>query len=385
MTTETENGTADGQPDEEQLELVTEEGVDDIDENLEVLPVSYEISFYGVDYPVDGLVKRLDQDDIQIPTFDPEFEGDDDIAGFQRDFMWTKPQSDRFIESLLLGFPVPGIFLVKQTTGVLLVLDGHQRLRTLQAFYKGVLRGKEYALSRATVQEPFGGLRYEDLDPEDRRRLDDSIIHATVLRQEDPPNDHSSVYQIFERLNTGGTNLQAQEIRVALYRGPILTLLRNLNSDPDWRELYGPRAKRLKDHELVLRFLALYQRQDSYSRPMKGFLNDYMGDMQNISDEQADSLTAVFAGTTEVLNQGVGRRAFRPISNINAAAVDSVMVGVARRLEAGPIEDPEALGPRLDALLANEDYLQAIQRSTADEESVSARLRLAIDAFADAE
>src|SRR3990172_9369267 len=92
----------DSQP-EDESESVVQDGVEDIDGRLEVLPVNYEISFYGVDFPVDGLVKRLRKDDIQIPTFDPEFHGDDDIAGFQRDFMWTKPQSDRFIESLLLG------------------------------------------------------------------------------------------------------------------------------------------------------------------------------------------------------------------------------------------------------------------------------------------
>lgn len=366
---------------EEEGGLQTLEGVDDINEQLEILPMTYTISSYGVDYPVDGLVKRLEQGDIQIPTFDPEFHGDEEIAGFQRDFMWTKPQSDRFIESLLLGFPVPGIFLVKQTTGVLLVLDGHQRLRTLEAFYGGVLRGREYRLSSTTIQEPYGGLRYRDLDPEDRRRLDDSIIHATVLRQEDPPNDHSSVYQIFERLNTGGTNLQAQEIRVALYRGPILVLLRDLNNDPAWRDLYGQRPKRLKDHELVLRFLALYERHSEYKRPLKGFLNDYMAENTDISPDHAARLTAVFTSTTSAINEGIGRKAFRPQTNINAAAVDSVMFGVAKRIDRGVISDPEALLPAYEQLLTDDRYLASIQSSTADEESVKTRLELASEAF----
>ena len=362
--------------------LIKQGNVEDIDESLEVLPVTYQISSYGVDYPVDGLVKRLDQLDIRIPTFDPEFHGDDDIAGFQREFMWTKPQSDRFIESLLLGFPVPGIFLVKQTTGVLLVLDGHQRLRTLQAYYRGVLRGEEYRLSRTTVQEPYAGLRYEELDPEDRRRLDDSIIHATVLRQEDPPGDHSSIYLIFERLNAGGTNLQAQEIRVALYRGPILTLLRDLNNDPNWRELYGPRPKRLKDHELVLRFLALYDRHKSYARPMKGFLNEYMGDRKDLTPAHSKKLAKVFAATTAAIQEGIGRQAFRPRASVNAAAVDSVMFGVAQRLRKGPITRPKSLRPALNRLLKDSRYLQAIERATADEESVAQRLSLATKAFA---
>jgi len=110
-----------------------------------------------------------------------------------------RPKADRFIESLLLGLPVPGIFLVKEATGRLLVLDGHQRLFTLRAFYDGVINGVEYRLEN--VQEKFIGKRYRDLDVEDRRRLDDSIIHATVVRQDVPTDDQSSIYVIFERLN----------------------------------------------------------------------------------------------------------------------------------------------------------------------------------------
>ena len=83
-------------------------------------------------------------------------------------------------------------------------------------FYAGVLRRQEYKL--ANVQKQFDGLRFADLDPEDRRRIDDAIIHATIVRQDEPSKDQSSVYLIFERLNTGGTNLQPQEVRVALYR-----------------------------------------------------------------------------------------------------------------------------------------------------------------------
>jgi Protein of unknown function DUF262 len=116
-----------------------EESVADVDETSEIIPFRYAITSYGADYPVDGLVKRLQPQDIVIPTFDPETESSGSLEGFQRRFVWTTSQSDKFIESLLLGLPVPGIFLVKQPDGKLLVLDGQQRLRTLQAFYGGIL------------------------------------------------------------------------------------------------------------------------------------------------------------------------------------------------------------------------------------------------------
>ena len=303
-----------------------DESVVDVDESAEVIPYRYEITSYGADYPVDGLIKRLDNEDIFVPTFDPDVGGDEGIVGFQRGFVWTKPQSDRFIESLLLGFPVPGIFLVKQSSGVLLVLDGHQRLRTLQAFYSGILRGQEYRLGQ--VQEQFEGLRYADLDPEVRRRLDDSIIHATIVRQVEPSEDQSSVYLIFERLNTGGTNLQPQEIRVALYQGTLLlTLLRQLNDHPAWRSLYGSKSKRLKDHELILRFLAMFERRNAYRRPMKDFLNKYMAHRSNIDGDEGTRLENVFKSTTELVLEALGERAFRLRNAVNAAVLDSVMIG----------------------------------------------------------
>ena len=361
-------------------QIVDDEGIQDVDQSTEVIPYRYEITAYGADYPVDSLVKRLNNEDIIVPTFDPDVGGEEGIVGFQRQFVWTKPQSDRFIESLLLGFPVPGIFLVRQTSGVLLVLDGHQRLRTLQAFYAGVLRDRVYKLGE--VQEQFKGLRHIDLDPDDRRRLDDSIIHATIIRQDQPSEDQSSVYLIFERLNTGGTNLQPQEIRVALYRGKLLSLLRQLNDHAAWRSLYGQKSKQLKDHELILRFLAMLERRSEYERPMKDFLNKYMASRSNVEDDEANRLTGTFGSTADIILEALGDRAFRLGTAVNAAVLDSVMVGVAVRLEAGAISDPQTLSVAYDSLIQNEDFLQAVERATADEDAVQSRMALSIEAFA---
>ena len=114
----------------------------------------------------------------------------------------------------------------------------------MHAYYQGVINGKEYSL--ASVQDRFVGKRYKDLDTEDRRRLDDSIIHATVVRQDEPSEDQSSIYVIFERLNTGGVNLQPQEIRVALYHGEFVRVLQDLNDNTAWRILYGAKSQASK-------------------------------------------------------------------------------------------------------------------------------------------
>jgi len=357
-----------------------EEFVEDVNEPAEVLTYRYSITGYGADYPVDGLVKRLDAGDVVIPTFDPEIKINDQVGGFQRQFVWTKPQCDKFVESLLLGFPVPGIFLVKQPDGRFLVLDGQQRLRTLQAFYKGVLRGKEFALE--DVQQRYRGRTYVALDDEDRRHLDDSIIHATVIRQEQPSDDQSSIYMIFERLNTGGTLLQPQEIRVALYQGRFVNLLRDLNTFQAWRQLYGKISSSLKDQELILRFLAMYYWSDNYSAPMKDFLNRFMARNRECQLESEDSMRGIFERTAELIHASVGARAFRIKSAVNAAVADAVMVGVARRLGNGLVNDKAALRTSYEALLANDEFLAVVSKSTANEDNVKRRLFMATAAFA---
>ena len=224
-------------------------------------------------------------------------------------------------------------------------------------------------------------MRYQDLDDEDRRRLDDSIIHATVLRQEHPAGNQDAVYSIFERLNTGGSPLQPQEIRVALYSGAFLQEIGRTAADMHWRNLYGDPSARLKDHELILRVLALYESLSDYRRPLKSFLNHYLDANRNRSDYKG--LFDLFRAAAERLDGALGKTAFRPVRPLNAAILDSVFVGVMRRLEKGPINDLEQLREAYEALLKNEDYVSAIDKSTADETSVSRRIELATAAFRD--
>jgi hypothetical protein len=100
--------------------------VDDTETDDMVAPVQYDITSFGADYDAEGLVKRLQRDDIFIPLF-------------QRDFVWTQKEASRFVESLLLGLPVPGIFMAREAASKqLLVIDGQQRLKTLRFFFEGV-------------------------------------------------------------------------------------------------------------------------------------------------------------------------------------------------------------------------------------------------------
>jgi hypothetical protein len=356
--------------------------VDDLDEASEVIDFAYSITAYGADYPVDSIVKRIESKDIVVPLFRRSLGKQNDTVGFQREYVWAKPKADRFIESLLLGLPVPGIFLVKEPGGRLLVLDGHQRLHTLKSFYDGMIHGEDYRLEG--VQSQFAGKRYTDLNTEDRRRLDDSIIHATVIRQDEPSDDQSSIYLIFERLNTGGVNLQPQEIRVALYHGQFASVLRKLNEYRAWRRLFGGTSTRLKDMEMILRFFAFYYHQQHYRSPMKDFLNRYMAKNKNLESQDADELTELFHLTTDAIIDGIGSRAFRPVRAVNAAVIDSLMVGIARRLKHGPIRKLERLKGHYDNLLANKSYRDSTETGTSQEANVKNRMDLATAEFASA-
>jgi hypothetical protein len=106
--------------------MAEEQIIDALDEAQEIIPFTYSITSYGADYPIDSLVKRINNNDILVPTFEHEEQLADDVDAFQREYVWPRPKADRFIESLLLGLPVPGIFLVKEDTGRLLVLDSNR-------------------------------------------------------------------------------------------------------------------------------------------------------------------------------------------------------------------------------------------------------------------
>jgi hypothetical protein len=355
----------------EPVEVDVEDQRTDEGDTVEVQPFRYAISSYGADYPVDGLVKRIREGAIYVPKF-------------QREFVWDIKDASRFVESLLLGLPVPSIFLSKEwDTGKMLVVDGQQRLLSLRYFYDGVWEptGKEFRLKG--VQPEFEGRTYNALRDEDRRQLDDAILHAIVFKQDEPSEDESSVYEVFRRLNTGGKKLTPQEVRSAVHHsGRIRDLLYELNRYPPWREIYGPEDARMRDQELILRFLALLNERQTYQEPMVNFLNAYMGKNKDLRDADAAVMTTSFCSAIDLLLESIGSRAFRPARALNAAVFDAVMVGTALRLAGGPVTNVRKFRESYDGLLGNQSFLDACGRGTASGERVRNRIELATAAFA---
>ena len=355
---------------EDEYKLGLEAGVDD-ESAEESTSASFSITSYGADYPVDTLVKRMKDEAFFIPRF-------------QRNFVWSQRHASRFIESLLMGLPVPGIFLYKEIgTGRHLVVDGQQRLRTLQYFYSGIFLEKAFRL--IGVRKDWEGKSYQDLETSEQLRLDDSILHATIFQQDQPKKTLQSLYFVFERINSGGIRLSPQEIRNCISESPALDAVRVLNDDENWRAIFGAKKNsRLKDQELVLRALAMIHGGSRYSAPMRDFLNAFASNEDNkVSTTELNELGVLFRKTMEIIMQSKGKSAFRPIRALNAAVFEAVVVGIAKRL-LGEMAMPDIrkVASQYDVLLKHTDFMQASNSATATDESVRTRQRLAVEAFA---
>lgn len=354
----------DNMPEAERIE----DGADD--ESL-TFPATYDIMTFGADIPVDGLVKRLDEKNIIIPEF-------------QRGYVWSHDRASRFIESLLIGLPTPTIFLWRDDEKRLVVIDGQQRLRSIQYFCSGSFKDTgTFALKG--VRNDLEGLTYDTLGPEQKRALDDSLLHAFIVRQEAPTEDHSSIYHVFERLNTGMMPLYPHEIRTCLYQGGLVDLLEEMNGNEAWRAIFGARHSRMKDKELILRVTALYHSRNRYEEPMKQFLNEFLKRHRTFSAGiSRDACHEPFVKSIRAIHGAVGDSAFKPRGRLNAAVLDGVMIGVATRQAQADIADAAGLKARYDALLADTNFLSTTDQATTNQDRVLSRLEMGIEAFRDA-
>lgn len=332
------------------------------------VPLRYSITSYGADFPIDALVDRLRNGDISMP-------------GFQRRFVWNQAQASRFVESLLLGLPVPGIFLFREPASErLIVVDGHQRLQSLRSFYEGKFRARNFALKG--VNESLIGLKYATLEEGDRRALNNSILHATIFQQLYPTGDKGSIFEVFERLNTTGLPLSPQEIRECIYRGSFNELLNELNEGSAWRKIYGPISDRAKDKELILRFFALKHCANCYSRPLKRFLNRYMEENSCANSRWIEERRNEFNSVTQVATKWLPREAFsRGTRKLNAAITDAMLVGLSQRLDSGLIATESSLNSIAIALRDSKEFLDVTDRATTGVSSVRGRIEQATKAF----
>ena len=167
-------------------------------------------------------------------------EGELEKPELQRYYVWDKAEASRFVESLLLGLPVPSIFLAKTKDEKRLIVDGFQRIMTVYEYVETGIFSKDSKVFRLSNSEKINkrwrGKAFAELSESDQRRIKSSPIHAIIFEQKEPKDD-SSMYQIFERINTSGRTLLPQEIRNCIYQGEFNKLLFTLNSNELWEKI----------------------------------------------------------------------------------------------------------------------------------------------------
>lgn len=341
---------------------------EDDDEQREVVD-PFQISYFPADFTLGGYHDKHRNKQLVIPPF-------------QRNYVWDVIKASRLIESFLLGLPVPGVFLYKERgTNKLQVVDGQQRITSAIRFFES--RFGESVFRLKGVQPQWENKTFEELTESEQFQLKDSVLRATVVQQIDP-NDDSSVYLVFERLNTGGVNLNPMEVRKCVYFGPYFDTIAQLNENKDWRKILGqPKPdKRLRDAELLLRVLAFSYRGDRYSKPMKGFLNAHMAASRKLSDEELATrikhATSQFSDVAKYIVDSLGETPFHLRGRLNYALTDVVMSALFSRGTAAVVGN---FAEAFRRLLQDPEFLDAVSVSTSDERQVTLRRKIADAAF----
>lgn len=338
----------------------------------------FNISSWGADLSFRELISMYEDDELVKPEL-------------QRKYVWDKTEASRFIESILLGLPVPSIFLA-QAGSQKLIVDGYQRVMTVYDYVKrGVFSadGKVFKLSNSEkINQRWRNKAFAELSVDDQRKIRSTTIHAIMFEQKKPENDDTSLYQIFERINTSGRSLTPQEIRNCVYQGPFNSLLFDLNENETWRGLFGTSDpdSRMRDIEYILRFFVMKTddvlKSDANQISLKKSLNTFMDDHKNDSADDLEGFKTEFLSTIQLVDRLVGKNAFRNLTKngfskkFHPAIFDAIMVStflVAKRghdICTVSVEQHQKL-------LSDDRFKDAVSKRTTNIENIRKRIQLA--------
>lgn len=344
----------------------------------------FTIKSWGADLSFRELIDRYDDNDLIKPEL-------------QRQYVWDRIEASRFIDSLLLGLPVPSIFLAQAADEKLLIIDGFQRIMTVYDYVRGIFSkdGKSFQLSRAEKINPrWRGKTFNELNDAEQRRIRNTTIHAIIFAQQKPSQDDTSLFQVFERINTSGRSLLPQEIRNCVAQGRFNSLLFELNALPEWRKLFGLKEPdaRMRDMEFILRFFSLssedFKNDKRENISLRRFLDVYMKKHADMSETTADELRLRFTRAARFVLTNLGENAFHNISPSDASRFvpkfsptifDSIMIAADYAISKDDFTTPENMDVARRALLQIEDYKKSISQETMRKENINNRVSRAAE------
>lgn len=304
---------------------------------------------------------------------------------FQREEVWGNTSKTRFVDSLIKQLPIPSLcFAYDYKTEKRQVIDGLQRVSTIVRF----LGPASWTLSRLDdIDSRISGTTNEEFRKAGSalapfyRRVQNATLPITVLRCDLSQRSHQSyLFTIFHRLNTGGMKLNNQEIRNCIYQGPLNSFLRERAASPTIRKMLGFDARqktRFKVEEVLLRFLAFFDRLDEYRGRLARFLNEYMSEHRVPSAEWLDEKAELVSAVESIVARQfpslmTGRRR-------SLAVVEAVLVGTARNLSQLSADTAETAEAKLVTLLNHEEFSDSrLRGGLADADRVKGRLTAAI-------
>ncbi|MGM9533657.1 MAG: DUF262 domain-containing protein, partial [Intestinibacter sp.] len=239
---------------------------------------------------------------------------------FQRENVWDRRQKSELIESVLMGLPIPTMYLSEDRYANLIVVDGRQRLTAFFEFLNG-----EFALSNLKILKALSGKKFDDLEPVYQSKIEDYQLITQIIK---PTTPDSIKFNIFDRVNRGGTALNNQEMRNALYQGNSTVLLKRMSKSDAFKRATnnGIKDKRMKDKYLILRAIAFYLLMNGMIVDRKGNAVEYNGDIDEFLGKTMDYLNFVesdvlnmleykFLFSMDRIHQILGEDAFRLKSN----------------------------------------------------------------------
>ncbi|QOF28093.1 DUF262 domain-containing protein [Mycobacteroides abscessus] len=306
---------------------------------------------------------------------------------FQRGKVWKSDQKSLLVESLLLQIPLPAFYFAEDGEGAFRVVDGLQRLSTLHSFVRG---GKDaFALRGLEYLKDAEGARFDDLAVQWQRRINNTQLVVNII---DPTTPTGVMYDIFKRINTGGTPLNAQEIRHCMSKARSRDILKRMTHTKQFSD-----ATRLTDHirmndrEVALRFVAfwLFGVEEYMEYPvMENFLMKatiYLDSKDEISDAKVAELEKTFKASMSKVYALFGENSFRkwPLesagrSPVNRALFESWSVAVAGYNLADLKRRKDfIIHAARDRMTNDSNYIDSITSSTADRRRVLYRFQAA--------
>lgn len=272
------------------------------------------------------------------------------IPDYQREMVWSARQQSRFIESILIRLPVPFIFAADigegDRIGALEIIDGSQRIRTLDNFLSDRLRLKD--LARLTAAN---GMRFSELAKPRQLRFKRSTVRVIELTEK---ADEQARREMFDRLNSGGTKLTSMEVRRGVMDGPFMDLISSCASEALFRELVPlseRNANRKEYEELTLRYFAYANNYANFQKSVESFLSDYLDERnKNFTNTDATNMREEFMRALEFVQQhfpnGFKRINYNTVPRIR---FEAIAVGVTLALREKPELEPETVSSWLDS------------------------------------